>query len=506
MSHAFQVDSPPHDSLKDVCGMPGGSRDGVERWVEESSVIPSNVAMTVLEKLQMRNRMVIFDGIDEELPFLSMLQQREAQQIVYDHDTMHADLYLSVCIGGKISDLIMSRLPQYFELVNSSGNEWLPHWKKPSGNSNTGPTQFIAPFYLVRYRHPFHRVLCDPIVQCGEFPIRASRGSLLAILDANAEVDDSSMGEYLMHLMAASESDSDTDTTELRGMIYDAERAYLVTAVCGHIHSVTRTQWTTPGSLRLIVEFLTPRRNDPAHIALRMAQDGLQVAVTRYRTAEVPEEGEGSDGRCCILGEGAFGRVYRVTRQQDQQVAALKVVHGDAAVAALQQECALLRSLPADCRSYVVGVVDGSLWTAEVAREGLQPLRCAAFLMPVVGRPFSHPSEVSASVGLGMLLALSGIHATGVVHGDARFANAVVVRQGGITTYRWVDLRPRSTVTTIGIAQDVQIFFGSLRGKVDMPSAEAVNAYARAVGTWSTAARVIAVQQMYSKSRKGRFV
>jgi hypothetical protein len=259
--------------------------------------------------------------------------------------------------------------------------------------------------------------------------------------------------------------------------------------------------------LRLIVKFLTPRRNDPAHIALQMAQDGLQVAVTRFRTAEVPEDEEGSDGLCSILGEGAFGRVYRVTRQRDQQVLALKVVHGDAAVAALQQEYALLRSLPADCQPYVVGVVDGSLWTAEVARERLQSLRFAAFLMPVVGRPFSHPSEVSASVGLGILIALSGIHAAGVVHGDARFVNAVAVLQSGTTMYRWIDLRPRGVVTTIGgIAQDVQMLFGSLRGKVDIPSAEAVNAYARAVGTWSTAARVTAVQQMYSESRNQRFV
>lgn len=69
MSRAFQVESSPHDSLKDVFGMPGGSRNGVERWVEESSVIRSKVAMTVLENLQMQNRMVVFDGIDEELPF-----------------------------------------------------------------------------------------------------------------------------------------------------------------------------------------------------------------------------------------------------------------------------------------------------------------------------------------------------------------------------------------------------------------------------------------------------
>jgi hypothetical protein len=306
----------------------------------------------------------------------------------------------------------MSQLPEHLVLVNSEQYAWLPQSFQVR-NTYTALDQFVAPHYLVNYRSPYKDAPLIPNGQYGTFPVIASRKSLHALLDAKVELDFTGTGDFFKHMVAISAVNSAGDAVHARGMVYDACQARLVTAICGVITSVTEVNWTDEGSRALIVDFFTAK-GDAAHDAVELAKNGLQVEIQRFCTEQVD-----GGSLCCVLGEGAF------------------------ACRGLEQEYHLIRSLPPACLDYVVGVEEGSYWTAEVPREGLLPIRVAAFLGRGVSCPFQLVTEINAPEGVGILVALSGLHAAGSLHGDARWRNVVAFKLTNSVVYKWVDLRLR---------------------------------------------------------------
>jgi hypothetical protein len=399
--------------------------------------------------------------------------------------------YLVAFLTPLFAEKLMSQLPEHLVLVNSEQYAWLPQSSQVR-NTYTAPDQFIAPHYLVNYRSPYKDAPLIPNGQYGTFPVITSRKSLHALLDAKVELDFTGTGDFFKRMVAVSAVDSGGDAVHARGMVYDACQARLVTAICGVITSVTEVNWTDEGSRALIVDFFTAK-GDAAHDAVELAKNGLQVEIPRFCTEQV-----NGGSLCCVLGEGAFGRVYRATRLADGTLFALNVVQGADACRGLYQEYHLIRSLPPACLDYVVGVEEGSYWTAEVPREGLLPNRVAAFLGREVGCPFQLVTEINAPEGVGILVALSGLHAAGSLHGDARWRNVVAFKLTNSVVYKWVDLRLRGIATPVGYRQDLQCFFDSVAAVASAPSEELMNHYASNVAGWNLEQRTAAARQMFT--------
>jgi tRNA A-37 threonylcarbamoyl transferase component Bud32 len=97
----------------------------------------------------------------------------------------------------------------------------------------------------------------------------------------------------------------------------------------------------------------------------------------------------------------------------------------------------------------------------------------AAFLLPIIGEPFTHATDVTDIHGPRILETLNDLHWNGVVHNDAKFTNVVRVRTPTGTTYRWIDLRAPSGDSK-DYAADVETFLHSV-GRA--PQAELLKNY-----------------------------
>lgn len=237
------------------------------------------------------------------------------------------------------------------------------------------------------------------------------------------------------------------------------------------------------GSLEYIHDFLRPRREDGWDVALKMACAHFKVTLPRYSS------NEGSRGQC-ILGAGAFGRVFRVgSNEGEVREYAMKLVLGRDCVDGLRREFEEISNLPAEVHSLIVNVIPTSFWTTRSLVSDGRELNVAAFLMPIVGNPFDHPDELSDDTCRSILESLSELHANGIAHGDARYKNVVRVADMGADKgkgvahkFRWIDFRTRGTPNSLSFANDVECFLTS----TDRPvNAAQIDAYARKAFTKS---------------------
>lgn len=136
------------------------------------------------------------------------------------------------------------------------------------------------------------------------------------------------------------------------------------------------------------------------------------------------------DGTPWLLGEGAYGRVYKGTLRGVQPVA-VKALHAGGSAAAFANECALLR----DCRCPNVVAFLGVCWPA----AGGAPLLVTEFcgggdLFRALARPnaaslFAWPKwgrRVAADVARG----LAFLHARRIVHFDLKAQNVLLTATG----------------------------------------------------------------------------
>jgi hypothetical protein len=458
---------------------------------QDTSKTPAGYAGVVMEKLQELDAFKRFEPQEGLRSFLSHDEQIEAARSLVGPDGQpQHERYLVAFLTPFFQDRLMSHLPEHLVLVNSEQYAWLPQGARDR-RTYTAPDQFVAPHYLVNYRRVYKDAPAIEGGQYGAFPVIASKVSIQALFDGKVKLDSTGTGDFFKYLVALSTSPNPVDVTHARGMVFDASHARLVTAVCGHVISVTDVRWTDAGSHRLIVDFFAERR-DVAHEAAELARNGLQVNFERFTTQQVV----GDESLCCVLGEGAFGRVYRANRIADGAVVALKVVHGAEACTGLRQEYQVFDFLPAEAFPYVVRVEANSFWQSTIPRGGSQ-IPVAAFLGSAVGKPFQHMDEIGLQQGIGILFALGGLHAAGVVHGDARWRNVVAITQAHTTTYKWVDLRYRGVRTAVGFAEDLNCFFASVSTIAAAPHGDVIRDYADHVTEWTAAQRAAAATGMF---------
>lgn len=398
---------------------------------------------------------VISDGVGQ--PFLTEAERDEAHaSILPDKHERHLVAHMTPIFLERL----MSSLPNHFVLVNSEEYAWIPQSADLKSNY-TAPDHFVSPHYLVRFRPPYTNAPNNG--EYGIFPVFNARRSLIAIGDAKKNLNNHGEGEFMKFLESVSFSSAAHEIIVARGFVYDWEKCSLMTAVNSNITQITTVKWVTPGSHALICNYFQEFERD-WDSCLRVACEGMAVSVPRYSTANVAADAYEQ----CILGAGASGRVFvvlRDVRDGPPVQLAMKLVLGDECCEELASEFELIKGLPVEVQSCVVGVEADSLWRGALVRENQIPLSVSAFLMSTIGKPFSHPSEVSDAFGPLVLESLSELHAAKISHNDARYKNVVridIVGPPKKVMFRWIDLRTCGLATSVKFASDVRTFFESI--------------------------------------------
>jgi hypothetical protein len=283
----------------------------------------------------------------------------------------------------------------------------------------------------------------------------------------------------------------------MRGFVYDAKSCYLATGINGDIVQVTKINWVSPGSFDVFRTYFRVVDSD-WHEAVTAACQISAVSLEEFCTKYL--EINSIDTAQCILGAGAFGRVFSVVKRDDKGEVcarfAMKIVCGDRNCEQLQKEYEIIQRFPEGAASFALGAVAGSFQSVEIARPRLSGLKIAVFLMPAVGTPFHCVEDVTNVPDI--LQSLSGLHNMGISHGDARYRNVVQVTVDGKLSFLWIDFLGLGSSTTFDIESDILVFFKSLNH--DVVAADVKNyASKTAKNEWSSdMERIQAVRNLYS--------
>lgn len=216
-----------------------------------------------------------------------------------------------------------------------------------------------------------------------------------------------------------------------RGVVFGATEFWLYESYDGSPIRLIKCTWTMPGSVVFFREFfgdVSP--NEPRLVRLlRSVASDLGVVPVHEKNGDVEQ---------CYLGSGGSGHVFRVSHPESHQTLALKVV---------------LTERPADVSSEYDHMVAAVASGAPVLPPVLGSLRVitasdasgGAYLLQRVGSPFVVKSQKRC---LKAFQALAALHSFGVIHGDARLPNLIVVDKAIV----WIDLRMSSHRTS---AEDV---------------------------------------------------
>ena len=215
---------------------------------------------------------------------------------------------------------------------------------------------------------------------------------------------------------------------------------------------MVKCKWSQRGSKQLLKDFLTSI--DPWMEAVSALCSDLSVSIEDCSTSE--------QNKSALLGTGANGRVFRLTYGT-----AMKVVVGQKSDE-VEKEYALMLQYQdrADIQLLVFPVVRGSFRSGAVGG-----VLFAGYLLAKVGDQIS--LKVSHDVKLQLATALYGLHSCGVIHGDPRIQNALMLNG----SLKWIDFRQSECVTAkVDRRRDVQILLESVDGSVE-DAAEEINAY-----------------------------
>eukprot|EP01031_Cornospumella_fuschlensis_P035322 gene35322-42800_t len=352
----------------------------------------------------------------------------------------HMIAYLAPIFAEKLLP-VPARGGGPYILVNCEQYPWL---RKATGDrSHLFPDQFIAPSYLVEILRPYENAPNASAQNYGKLASHRCMSSLRGIFAARTNVDDAAIDDLASYLIAASWCDD--HKIEQRGFVYDAELCVLMTAVDGKLTDVKRIRWTDEGSLDFIRNYLSNNLpTDTWDMALHevLAHYGATLSPLSMSTDALMKEDASVPRLRNLLGAGRCGRVFRVMWKGEEL--AMKLVHGEQNCEKLVKEFCFIDDLPEQAARAYVPVLPDSLM-----KDHLQPVNQPDFFVAAVE----------------ILLSLSDLHAAGIEHGDARYANVVKVCRGPNyrDEYRWIDFRKRSDPSRVKYVADVQQFFSCLK-------------------------------------------
>jgi len=221
------------------------------------------------------------------------------------------------------------------------------------------------------------------------------------------------------------------------GMLFNRSTFWLYASYDGHPVRLLKCSWAVPGTAQCVRDFFARVRCEPP--LLSCMRELLRQLDVRPLAA---------DG-AVLLGAGGFGRVFRVTRPPDaaadaagEPPLALKVMPASPHSDVYNEYNALLAA--SERGAPVVPVVANSVRLLDADTGGEH---CGGgFLLREVGSPFEVKSRATCRKAFASLLKL---HECGVLHGDARLPNLLVLRTGAPA---WIDLQRGVVAAEYGAA------------------------------------------------------
>ncbi|KAI9905817.1 hypothetical protein PsorP6_013517 [Peronosclerospora sorghi] len=229
-------------------------------------------------------------------------------------------------------------------------------------------------------------------------------------------------------------------------VLFNQTTFWLINSLDGVVIRIITAEWVMQGSKALFRDFVM-KNLSPWVQRLTASCSALNVEVV---------EGDS------FLGDGAFGRVFKVKRigGQEGDVLALKIVDENS-------DDLLFLEVTALMRAQSTGVVIRPVGKVTQISDG--PKGAATLLSPV-GKPIPYPTTRQEARALFDML--WKLHSAGVVHGDPRMPN-VIEKDGQllwIDVAKWIDFDESEAVVRLQKRDDVKILTQSiLHGFLDGP-------------------------------------
>jgi hypothetical protein len=197
--------------------------------------------------------------------------------------------------------------------------------------------------------------------------------------------------------------------------------------------------WAQSGSKQRLVEFLNVR--DPWLDAANVLCEALDVTILDLSASE---------NSSAFLGVGANGRVFKLSSGR-----VIKIVAGEKTDKVEREYVLMLQyQKQEDIQELIFPVVENSYRSGTIVGVDY-----AGYILAQEGKPISFP--ISIKVKDALAEALYGLHSNGVIHGDPRIENALILN-GAV---KWIDFRDTDPVTTkVSMRRDVQILNQSING------------------------------------------
>ena len=270
-----------------------------------------------------------------------------------------------------------------------------------------------------------------------------------------------------------------TNTAFHRLALFNQQTFILFLSRGGEFVSATECKWNTPGSKQLIQNFFDVP--SPLVKALKASCEALSVTPCTPRV-----------NWPCILGAGGSGVVFRVSPIVTELTGKCGSTRSETAVMGTRALKVVVGGCPALThfhREWQSAKIAKTLSTRVITVGNIfVGVGFGAYLMDEVGTAVPTTSLDQKQT---LFSALHDLHIRGIVHGDARIQNAILLPDG----IKWVDFATAASISSdvrsdvsLLIANDFELLFKSVFGQ--MPSAAQIEAYMRCVDhkkiTWES--------------------
>jgi len=320
-------------------------------------------------------------------------------------------------------------------LVNSECNTWvrvLEHER----NKDLKPDLFVTSHENVQYKDAYANApACSETRHFGRFPVWRCRDSLNSIWDAKVTLNDEGKGKVFRYVQIAAQECKDRNGyAVMRGVVFDAQSMMLITGVRQTITSLTTLQMDAAGSRKLLVDFLC-RASDPWAAAVKGACDALNVTLGDIAV------GSQDSASQVLLGAGAFGRAYRLKGDE-----VLKV----SIAMSMDKEFSLMKDAHELCSQLVVKPLR---YHEHLGQDG--EVVYSAYILAECGQAVPRPVP-DATTKRALATALLGLHTNGVIHGDPRLENIVMIGTISAPVFKWIDFH-EGYITTGGTTSGTKL-------------------------------------------------
>ena len=395
-----------------------GQRAIMQQWLSsqgvartDSPVTPSHLGYNSLERLRAADSIrVPGDGIGDAV--LTPAQQAALLTAAAREKEKGVVKYLTPILAPLCLPPPVDGDPCKAVLVNSEALPWLAHGGALGRRDlRLKPDLFMSWDPFVTYASPGAGHGTSDDYRFGALSGHALqmagcvRGLFEAKLDTMGTRDFGELCTYHQCLPGAA-----------RGMLFNRSSFWLYYSFDGSPFSLEKYTWVSAGTADAVRAFFAGIVDPPLVVLLRALLAGLGVSPLH-----------GVDGRC-YLGSGATGHVFTVggaTRPR-----ALKVVLDASGTTRVEIEYSRLLAAAA-AGAPVVRPVEGSLLYFGSLKGGR--VSGGGYLLEAVGEPFSVTSQARCEMAFE---SLAELHRAGVIHGDARLPNLLLVDERAA----WIDM------------------------------------------------------------------